>query len=452
MFFRQVLYRDLGCASYVLGDGGEAIVVDPRFDIDIYLEIARQEGLEITHVVDTHDHADHLSGRSRLAALTGAGAHRPARPEEPRRDDLASGEELRVGHVRVCALATPGHRPEHIVLAVSDDSRSPEPWMILSGDSLLVGDLARPDLAVEPQLGARDLLASLNGLLALGDHVEVWPGHVGGSLCGGAGLSRKTGSTIGYERRNNPLLSLDEPTFVDVLTSSVPARPPNVSHIVQANRRTHPNEPSEPQVLDPENLLAVLDREVTVLDARDPQAFDEGHVAGAVNLPVSASAIGTRAGWALRPDEPIVIAADDEADAQAMTRALHAVGLWKILGVTLEWDGLPLVAERSWNLETLAVGLRGRAVTLVDVREELEWQAGHVQGSTHLPLIRLGSGRALDTPAGAGTIAVACAGGARAAFAASLLRRGGWREVVRVADGGVGGLADHGIALVTGEA
>jgi len=448
MFFRQVLYRDLGCASYVLGDGGEAIVVDPRFDLDVYLQIAREEALKITHVIDTHDHADHISGRARLAELTGARAHRAARTADPRPGDLKAGDLLLAGRLRVRALATAGHRPEHLALAVSDDSRSAEPWMVLTGDSLLVGDLARPDLAVTPELGARQLHASMRTLLELGDHVEVWPGHVGGSLCGGMSLSRKPCSTIGYERRNNPLLSLGEDAFVQELTSSIPPRPPNLQQIIKANAATRGQAPPQPRLLDRSELPGVLGGEVTVLDARDPHAFDEGHIAGAVNLPASAAALGTRAGWALRPHEPILIAADDMDRAEAMTRALQAVGLWRILGVALDWEGLPVTSEHSWDLETLAGGLRERAVSLVDVRERDEWQAGHVSGSIHLPLGRLGDGRGVQAPETAGAVAVACAAGVRAAFAASLLRRGGWRDVVRVAGGGVGDLPAHGIALV----
>jgi hydroxyacylglutathione hydrolase len=452
MRFRQVLYRDLGCASYVLGDGGEAIVVDPRFDVDIYLDIAREEGFEIAHVIDTHDHADHISGRERLAALTGARSHRSARAEDPREDDLAPGAELRVGNVLVRALATPGHRPEHLALLVSDTTRSLDPWLVLSGDSLLVGDLARPDLAVEPELGAHDLHASLRGLLDLGDHVEVWPAHTGGSLCGGAHLSLKTSSTVGYERRNNPLLSLPEPAFVKSVTSSIPARPPNIAQIVEVNRRTQDQAPPQPPLLDAAALARAFESGATLLDARDPRAFDEGHVAGAVNLPASAPALGTRAGWALRPHETIVVLADEPQRAEAMTRALLAVGLWRILGIALAWDGLPTVSERAWSLETLAAGLREQSVALVDVREADEWQAGHVDGSIHLPLGRLGNGRDLDVTAPGCTVAVACAAGARAAFAASLLRRGGWDDVVRVAGGGVGGLSAHGIPLIGGAA
>ena len=205
MFFRQVLYSDLGCASYVLGDGGEAVVVDPRWDVEVYLEIARTERLRITVVLDTHDHADHVSGSPRLAGLTGARSYRAAGVGERRPDAIRSGQEIALGALRLKAIATPGHRPEHLAFAVSDLSRGSEPWMLLTGDSLLVGDLARPDLAGEAEAGAAALHSSLKQLLALEDHVEIWPAHVGGSLCGGAGLSGKTSSTVGFERRHNPL-------------------------------------------------------------------------------------------------------------------------------------------------------------------------------------------------------------------------------------------------------
>ena len=162
--------------------------------------------MRITVALDTHDHVDHVSGRSRLAGLTGARSYRAAGPGERRPDAIPSGQEIAVGALRLKAIATPGHRPEHLAFAVSDPSRGSEPWLLLTGNSLLVGDLARPDLALEAEAGATALHSSLRQLPALGDHVEIWPAQVGGSLCGGAGLSGKTSSTVGFERRHNPLL------------------------------------------------------------------------------------------------------------------------------------------------------------------------------------------------------------------------------------------------------
>jgi hydroxyacylglutathione hydrolase len=454
LFFRQVLYRDLGCASYMLADAGEAIVVDPRWDIETYLEIARTERLRITHVIDTHDHADHVSGRWRLARATGAGTYRPGQALAP--DRIRPGDEVSVGSVLMRALATPGHRPEHLTFAVTDLSRGPEPWLLLSGDSLLVGDVARPDLAYEPTEGARALHASLAELLALGDHVELWPAHVGGSLCGGAGLSAKTSSTIGFERRHNPLLALGESQFIERLTGSLPSRPPNIERIVGLNQRAAEPFPAEPAALDESRLGELLAEGVTVLDGRDPAQFDTGHLAGAVNLPLSSPGVGTRAGWALSPSEPIVIVAHDGPGARQMASSLQAVGFWQLAGYCLadrdRWERhqLPVMRAGAWDLDQLADGLRGDAVELVDVRERGEWISGHIAGSHHVPLNRLRDVQSLALPQRGRTTAVACAAGARAAFAASLLRRAGRSGVVRVAGGGIPDLGVRGIKLAVG--
>ncbi len=465
LFFQQVLYRDLGCASYVLGDAGEAIVVDPRWEVGPYLDITRREGLRLTHVLDTHDHADHVSGRRRLARVTGARACRPARPGEPHPDDLFPGDEVSAGALRLRALETPGHRPEHLAFAVSDQSRSSATWCVLSGDSMLVGDLARPDLAVDAIVGAQALHRSLASLLALGDHVELWPAHIGGSLCGGAGLSRKTSSTIGFERLHNPLLGADRATFVRGLVQSIPPRPPNIARIVELNRTLDGPEPSAPGTLGTSELRALLRAGATVIDARDPRAFDDGHLAGAINLPLTESGVGTRAGWAVGPHEPIVVVASSEEDATSMADRLQAVGLWSIRGyaagdrASWERSGLPVATAVSWGLERLAVGLRRDAVELIDVREPREWQAGHVPGSQHLPLHQLGRVATILGHGSAGTAAkrapgrttaVACVAGVRAALAASLIRRAGRQDVVRVAGGGIHDLRELGIGLTTG--
>jgi glyoxylase-like metal-dependent hydrolase (beta-lactamase superfamily II)/rhodanese-related sulfurtransferase len=456
LFFRQVLYRDLGCASYILGDAGQAIVVDPRWDIAPYLEIADAEHLRIAYVLDTHDHADHVSGRLRLAQATGARAYRPGPREDRATEVIVAGDEIEAGAVRVTALATPGHRPEHLTFIVSDLSRGPEPWMVLSGDSLLVGDIARPDLAVEATEGARALHASVRRMLALDDHVEVWPAHIGGSLCGGSALSSKTSSTIGFERRHNPLLTLDEEHFVAGLTADLPTRPPNIERIVELNRRSAGRPPREPDLVRGDALLSLLGSGATVIDSRAPAEFDAGHVAGSINLPVSSPGVGTRAGWALDPEGPVVIVAGDEADAHRMASALQAVGFWRLEGVSIaeteEWrhHAVPVARAGSWDLEQLADGLRHQSVDLVDVREPSEWIAGHVPGSMHVPLRRLREVQSIVMPHHGRTTAVACAAGMRAAFAASLLRRAGRRDVVRVAGGGIGDLGAFGLELTVG--
>ena len=211
MLFRQVIHEDLGCASYLIGDtsSGEAVVVDPQWSIEPYLRLARLHGVTITHVLETHNHADHVSGHGRLARATGAQIHihEIAEAEYPH-EAFADGWTLSLGQVEIEALHTPGHRPEHTSFLLRDRSRGGGRWAVLTGDSLFVGDVARPDLAVEPREGAIDIHRSLHErLFTLPAEVEVWPGHLGGSLCGGPGMDMKTSSTIGFERDHSELLA-----------------------------------------------------------------------------------------------------------------------------------------------------------------------------------------------------------------------------------------------------
>lgn len=416
--------------------------------------MARHERFRIAHVLETHNHADHVSGRARLVAATGARAYRPD-VDGDRPDSISSGHEIVIGKVRIRAVATPGHRPEHLAYEVIDTKRSDAPWLLLTGDTLLVGDIARPDLAYEAIDGATALHGTLGRLTSFTDHVEVWPAHVGGSLCGGAGLSGKTSSTIGFERHNNPLLTMQLQEFVDGLTASLPTRPPNVDRIVSLNRRSDLTSPTEPPVLDTTEFKKLLDRPVTVLDCRLPEEFDLGHVAGSVNLPVDFSGVGTRAGWTLDPDQEIAIVARDESQARTMISALQSVGFFALCGYTLadrnvwERDGLPVGESGAWDLDRLADGLRRDTVELIDVREPSEWAAGHIPGSHHVPLHRLRDIESVPTTHNGRTTVVACAAGARAAFAASLMRRAG-RDAVRLAGGGVPDLGARGIELELG--
>src|SRR3954468_3928908 len=210
MIFRQLTHDDLGCASYLIGDGdaGIAAVVDPRLDIGEYLRLARYLGVRIEDVLETHNHADHVSGHGRLVSATGATihVHRDAAPDYDH-EPFDDGWELELGALRVRAIHTPGHRPEHTAFAMIDTDRGEEPWAVLTGDTLFVGDIARPDLAVDKEEGARGIFRSLHErLLSLPGETEVWPGHLGGSLCGGPGMDMKVCSTIAYEHEHNDLL------------------------------------------------------------------------------------------------------------------------------------------------------------------------------------------------------------------------------------------------------
>lgn len=442
MVLEQVLHRDLGCASYLIADGGEAVVVDPRWDVDVYLELAARAGARITHVVDTHHHADHVSGRGRLAAAcAGARLHAPE-------GGLRDGDEIRIGQVTLRVLATPGHRPEHISLVIEDRSRSAEPAAVLAGDSLFIGDVARPDLAVEAREGARDVRRSLDRLLALGDHVALLPGHVAGSLCGGGTLSDADRSTIGYERQANPFLELAADPFVDWLAGRAQPAPPNLDRVVALNRGSLAEEPPSPVVVEPADVRELLAAGAAVLDMRAPDVFDVGHLVGAINLGAASGGVGTRAGQVVDADATLLVVADSIVAATATVALLRAGGLWGTAYVTTvdpdAWraTGAPVVASSAMT-PAEAAGHLASGARLVDVREAEELAAGTPVDALHIPL-----GRLREQIPAEGAYVVACARGGRAAIAASVLRRHGLRDVTRMR-GNVAHLAAHGVHLET---
>jgi hydroxyacylglutathione hydrolase len=456
MFFRQVLHEDLGCASYVVADGGEAAVIDPKWDVEDYLALAEENGLEITHIIETHTHADHVSGKGRLTKATGATIHVPegadvAFDHEPLRD----GATVQVGDVVITAVSTPGHRPEHTSYTIADAARGGEPWVVITGDSLFVGDLARPDLAVEPDEGARGLFSSVHRLLELDDFAEVWPGHIGGSLCGGAGMSEKPGTTIGFERRFNGLLKLeDESEFVRELTADLAPQPPNFKRIVELNRGPLLEDAQPLDGLAPHRVHELQESGATLLDGRPPREFDAVHVPGSINVTMARSAVGTRAAWIVDPESAVVVTAETDVEARRMGRLLEAVGFRSIAGFLAggvsAWQeaGLETSSTPVIDVRELAQRLRDDSVALLDVREDDEWAEGHVEGSVHIPYHELRDGPP-ELPNGK-PLAVACSVGNRSSVAASLLRRSGVENVIHVADGGVTDLAEEGIPLVPG--
>ena len=445
MLFRQLLHEDLGCATYLIADGSEAAIVDPKWEIDDYLALAAEQELVIAHVLETHDHADHLSGRGRLVKATGATVA-----------TLADGDTLELRETRITALATPGHRPEHLAFLIADTSRSGEPWLALTGDSLFVGDVGRPDLAVDPEEGAHGLFRSTRRLLELEDVTELWPGHIGGSLCGGSGMSEKPSSTIGFERRTNELLGLDENEFVERLTSQLEPQPPNFERIVELNRGPLITEAVNLDPLSPRRALELLEQGATLIDGRDPLEFDAAHPPNALNVTMTHTGVGTRAAWVVDPESKVVLLAASDQDAQRLGRLLEAVGFWKLCGYVAggigAWRGehLETHATPALDVKGLAERLWADDAVLLDVRENDEWEEGHVEGSLHVPYHDLQNGlpeeiRAADRP-----LAVACSAGNRSSLAASLLERAGLHNVVHVADGGVEDLRDYGIKLTIG--
>jgi hydroxyacylglutathione hydrolase len=377
VLFKQFLDDDLGCASYLIGDqqAGLAVVVDPPYAIEPVLAEAERKGVELAAVLETHTHADHVSGHGRLALEQGVPIriHSAAEAAFPR-EQLEDGTEVEVGQVVLRTLHTPGHRPEHCCFAVIDRSRSQEPWLVLTGDSLFVGDAGRPDLAVEAKEGAEGLFHSLRRLVELGDGVEVFPGHVAGSLCGAA-MSSKASTTIGFERRFNPALQGELADFLSGALGPQPPRPPNMERIVELNRGELLG--AQP----PLQRLEAAPEDAIVLDVRRTDDFAAGHHPGAVGIPIAGSSFATKAAFVL-PERPVVLHVSDESEAVRAARSLHAVAVFELAGWQEGGGDEKLVPVSLDELERL---LAEDSVELLDVREADEWDTAQVPGSRHLP-------------------------------------------------------------------
>jgi hydroxyacylglutathione hydrolase len=445
MLFRQVLHEDLGCASYFVGDGRArvAAVIDPRWDIEAYLHLGRLHDVRIEHVLETHNHADHLSGHGRLARATGATihVHELAEAEYPH-EAFSDGWRLRLGEIEIEALHTPGHRPEHTAFLLSDRERGGEPWAVLTGDSLFVGDVARPDLAIERREGAAGIYRSLqNRLMTLPDEVEVWPGHLGGSLCGSAGIDEKTSSTIGFERRHNRALSFDsEEAFVEDAVATLGRRPPNVEKIVALNRGQLVETLGAPAPMAPLAVSSAMERGAYLIDARTNEQFDEAHIPGALSVSAYDTGFATKTAEVTPPDaELIVVAASDGYELQA-AELLASVGLrvsGYLAGGMTAWRSEERGVERIEMIDPEELAVRmdtSDGLAVLDVRGEGEWRGGHIPGSLHLPYQELAE-RIGEVPADS-DLATVCAAGKRSGLAASILQRHG-RKVTHVAHGGV---------------
>jgi hydroxyacylglutathione hydrolase len=447
MYVEQFFIDGLGCASYLIGceAKGEAAVIDPDRDVRRYLEAAEKKGLQITHIIETHLHADHVSGNTDLAQQTGAKIylHADAQAEFPH-ETLQDGDVLELGAVRILARHTPGHTPESLTLFVADTTRSAEPWMALTGDLLFVGDVGRPDLV--GQEAARGLAGQLydslfGEMLKHDDGLLIYPGHGAGSLCGRS-IGSVRATSLGFERHSNPSLSIkDRARFVEYMTSNLPEQPGNHSHIKGLNRKgPRPLGQVQAKPLSTRDSITIFQRGAALLDTRSKAEYVEAHVPGSVHLPVSE--ISSRVGFVLPPSLPVVLLLDDPSRYPEVVFALARVGFEKVEGFLAEgmpgWQkaGLPVASgdiEDVSARELDEILKNGSKPLILDVREPWEYAQGHIPGAKLMPLGQLSSLVAELEPSQ--PVAVVCASGNRSQSAASLLGQKGFTKIYNLQDG-----------------
>lgn len=450
MYTQQFFVEGLGCASYIVGCEAEGVaaVIDPDRNVQKYLEAADARGLKITHIIETHLHADHVSGNTDLAARSGADIYlHEASGAEFNHKSLQDGEIIALGNIRLKVVHTPGHTPESITLLVSDTTRAEEPWLALTGDTLFVGDIGRPDLVgAEAANGlAADMYTSLfEKLLPLEDSLLVYPGHGAGSLCGKSiGSMRST--TLGFERKHNPALApreLDE--FVAFATSDLPEQPGNHKRIKSLNRAgVKPLGEVEPKPLSIREAIPYFQRGAGLLDTRSKEDFVQAHVPGAVHLEADGQ-LSNRIGFIFSADVPVILLLSNPADYEKVVYSLARVGYDNVVGYLAEgldvWEkmGLPLTSGDIKDIEPvelndLLIHGNGNRPVVVDVREPWEYQQGHIPGAVLMPLgqlsMRLGE-LDLDKP-----VAVICATGNRSQSASALLGQKGFKTIYNVLGG-----------------
>jgi glyoxylase-like metal-dependent hydrolase (beta-lactamase superfamily II)/rhodanese-related sulfurtransferase len=444
MYFEQFYLGCLAHASYMLGSAGEAAVVDPQRDVDIYLKAAEERGLKITHIFETHLHADFVSGHVELARRTGATIHISAKAgAEFPHEALHDGLEIRLGSVRITALETPGHTPEGMCLVITDEEKLPQPWAVLTGDTLFIGDVGRPDLSKShtPQQLAGMLYDSLHGkLLKLSDNVLVYPAHGAGSLCG-RNMRAERSSTIGTERLTNYALQIkSRDAFIQQMTENLPARPDYFLEDAQINRAGAPALGDLPDLapVSPQELKQLLEQGVFALDVRPNADFAATHVPGSISIALS----GQFASWAATimglNTHPVLIA-DTPAQYEEARMRLARVGIegprGYLEGGIAAWKqaGFPVSQLPQMTTQELHDRLQSNGLQLLDVRREPEWQAGHIARAEWFPLDRFKvSAPEIDPTV---PLAVHCQGGYRSMIACSLLRRAGIENVINVIGG-----------------
>ncbi len=453
MFLRRFYDDGLAQASWMIGcqKTGDAIVIDANRDIRQYLDAATAEKLRITQVTETHIHADFVSGARELARATGATLLLSAEGGSDWQYGFAAadgahllhdGDVISVGNIRIEVMHTPGHTPEHLSFLVTDTAAASEPIGIATGDFVFVGDVGRPDLlekaakvANTMEAGARQLFHSLERFRALPDFVQVWPGHGAGSACGKA-LGAIPTSTVGYEKRFNwGVVTTDETEFVRMVLEGQPEPPLYFAEMKRINRDgpTILGGFPTPELGDADHLARTLASGAVVIDTRPAAIFGAGHIPGTLNIPLNKS-FSTWAGWLVRYDVDITLIGEDARAVATAVRELAMIGLdrviaWYPSAVVTAWQdaGRRLGTVATLAPATLAAQLTSGAVTLIDVRNQSEWAAGHLPHARHIPLGYLAE-RLAEVPRDR-PIVVQCQSGARSAIAAAHLQRLGLSNV-----------------------
>lgn len=461
MYLEQFFVEGLGCASYLVGceGAGVAAVIDPDRDVQKYLDAADTRGMRITHIIETHLHADHVSGNTDLAVRAGATiyVHEAAQAEFPHHA-LKGGDIIRLGNVELRVRFTPGHTPESITLLVVDTTRADEPWMALTGDTLFVGDAGRPDLVgIE---AARELAGHMhdtlhNEYLTLSDGVMILPGHGAGSLCGKS-IGSVLSSTLGFERQHNPALQVhDRDAYIEFATADLPEQPGNHNRIKQINRQgTPPLGEVIPHPLSVQDAVQYFRHGAALLDTRPKADFKAKHIPGAAHLEAN-DQLSNRVGFVLPPDMPTILLLADVNDYRCVVYSLARVGYDQVVGYladTLEtWEalGLPTTSGDVRDIEPqeldqlLKNGQNTRPI-VIDVREPWEYASGHIPGAQRISLGEFAQRSAELDPAQ--PVAIVCATGSRSQSAAALLGQKGFDTVYNVIGGTISWM-QHGLPL-----
>jgi hydroxyacylglutathione hydrolase len=450
MLFQHIYDKSLAQASYLIGcqKAGVAAVIDPKRDVDTYIDIAKQNNMKITHIFETHIHADFLSGSRELAALTGADMYLsdeggPDWQYQFPHKGVKNGDQIKIGNLIFEIIHTPGHTPESISILLTDTPASKEPVMLFTGDFVFVGDVGRPDLLEKAagikgtqDAGALQMYESIRKFDELPDYLQVWPGHGAGSACGKA-LGAVPSTTVGYEKIRNWALQYKDNKggFVDYLLSDQPEPPKYFAMMKTLNKVDRPLLTSVPsqKLLSSAELKAAMEKGVKVIDARNKVDFANGFIPGSINIQGN-NAFATWAGWFLKYDEPFILLAD-ESQLEDLTRKLMRIGLDKVMGYIPSTDVYEgsLQTVKMIGFDDFKTKVNSGTTQIVDLRGDSEYKAGHIKGADHVFVGTLPENLSkIDKNK---DVIIHCQGGDRASIAYSILAKEGFSNITNYSPG-----------------